>query len=78
MDPYLTVRMRRLVWIHGGPKHMLVLSWRGSLIYLPPETSILIAYALLVSEVTEDQSCTSPTLLAVNSIILIPVEKTGL
>jgi hypothetical protein len=31
MDPNQTVRMRRLVWIHAGRKHIvLVLSWRGS------------------------------------------------
>jgi hypothetical protein len=31
MDPYQTVRMRRLVWIYAGRKHtILVLSWHGS------------------------------------------------
>jgi hypothetical protein len=31
MDPDLTARMRRLVWIHTDRKRiMLVLSWRGS------------------------------------------------
>jgi hypothetical protein len=30
MDPDQTAWMRRLVWIHAGRKHtMLVLSWRG-------------------------------------------------
>ena len=33
MNPDQTARMRRLVWIHAGRKHtMLVLSWRGSFI----------------------------------------------
>jgi hypothetical protein len=35
MDPDQTVRMRRLVWIHAGRKPiMLVLMWRGSIMYL--------------------------------------------
>jgi hypothetical protein len=34
MDPDQTARMRRLVWIHGGRKPiMLVLSWRGSFFF---------------------------------------------
>jgi hypothetical protein len=32
MDPDLTARIRRLVWIHAGRNPiMLILSWRGSI-----------------------------------------------
>jgi hypothetical protein len=42
MDPDLTARMRRLVWVHAGRKRtMLVLSWRGSF-YISGNMSVTI------------------------------------
>jgi hypothetical protein len=50
MDPDQTARRRRLVWIHAGRKRtMLVLSWRGSFIFLIHLQAICFGYNVFKS-----------------------------